>query len=274
MRTLTFELVPDPGSFTPLQLKPSFLLAGCFNGSARWSRAFGVPHQVAIRDLQTAFVVHVARIRYLERLTYEDAGSISVAVTRRALKNGAQVEVRASFDSRPGHPVAESSLCVVPLSLAGEGGELAGLPAPMPSSYLDHFEASERLAEPYPSPFPRVLHEAVETGELLGSFEHPFFLHRQHCEFVDQWFFVEASNFAAASRERMVFELGAKLPALRRGLGLPVREMDLLFSRPYYLFDQGKVRTRALRGPEGVVFVHELIKDDPADPHALVVERF
>jgi hypothetical protein len=144
----------------------------------------------------------------------------------------------------------------------------------MPREYLGQFEPSEVSHEAYPSPFPGVLREVEESGELLGSYEYPFFIHREQCEFVDQWFFLESTVFAAASRERMVFEQGAKKPALRRGLSLPLRELDLLYSRPFYLFDQGKVRTRAFRAPEGVVFIHELVKDGLNDPHALVVERF
>ncbi len=274
MRTLTFELAPDPGSFTPLQLKPAFILSGCFSGSHRWSRAYGIPHQTAIRDLHTALVVHVARVKYQERFTYEEADDVNVTVSRCAVRDGAQVEVKAGFESKQGRMVAEASLCAVPLALLDGSGELAGLPAPLPEAYLNQFQPSERRSEAYQSPFPHVLSEIVESGVLLGSFEHPFFVHRQHCEFVDQWFFVEACNFAAASRERMVFEQGAKVPALRRGLSLPMKEMDLLFSRPFYLFDQGKARTRAFRAPEGLVFVHELIKSDPQSPHALVVERF
>jgi len=274
LRALTFELVPDAGSFTPLQLKPTFILGGCFSGSHRWSRTYGVPHQAAIRELHTAFVVHVAKVKYLERYVYQDAETLTVTATRRAMRDGAEVEVHTTFESRPGHPVAESSLCVVPLAVSEGSPELAALPAPLPESYLSQLDPSEILHEAYPSPFPTVLREVVERGELLGSFEHSFFVHREHCEFVDQWYFVNATLFAASSRERMVFELGAKMPALRRGLSLPVREMDLLFSRPFYLFDQGKARTRAFRAPEGVVFVHELLRDDPQDPHALVVERF
>jgi hypothetical protein len=274
LRTLTFEVVPDPGSFTPLQLKPTFILSACFSGSHRWSRAYGVTHQAAIRELHTAFVIHVAKMKYLERYVYEDAEPIQVTSSRRVLRDGAQLEVRTTFESKPGHAIAEASLCVVPLALVEGSAELAAVPAPLPEAYLDQLDPSERLHEPYASPFPQVLRDVVESGKLLASFEHPFFLNRQHCEFVDQWFFVEAANFAAASRERMVFEQGAQVPALRRGLSLPVREMDLLFSRPFYLFDHGKARTRAFRAPEGVVFVHELIKDDPQDPHSLVVERF
>jgi len=274
LRTLSFELLPDVGSFTPLQLKPTFILSGAFSGSHRWSRAYGISHQAMIRELHTAFVVHVGKVKYLERYVYDDADKVGVTVNRRVLRDGAQVEVRATFESRPGHPVAESSLCVVPLSVVEGSAELAALPAPLPDTYLQEFEPSEIFHEPYPSPFPGVLREIVESGELLGSYEHPFFVHRQQCEFVDQWFFIESTVFAAASRERMVFEQGAKKPALRRGLSLPMRELDLLYSRPFYLFDQGRAKSRAFRSQEGVVFVHELVKEGSTDPHALVVERF
>ncbi|HEY8209567.1 MAG TPA: hypothetical protein VIG99_18900 [Myxococcaceae bacterium] len=274
MRTLSFELLPDAGSFTPLQLKPTFILNGCFSGWDRWARAHGLPHQVVIRDLHTAFVVHVGQVKYLERYVYEDAGALDVTMSRRIMRDGAQLEVRAVFEAQPGRPVAESSMCVVPLAVLEDSAELAALPAPLPNAYLSLSEPSEIVHEAYPSPFPGVLREIVERGEFLGSFEHPFFVHRQQCEFVDQWFFVEASVFAAASRERMVFEQGAKQPALRRGLSLPLRELDLLYSRPFYLFDQGRARTRAFRAPEGVVFVHELVKDGTPDPHSVVVERF
>ena len=274
MRTLTLELVPDVSAFNPHQLKPFYVLASCFNGSEVWARAHGVPHQMAIRNLQTAFVIQVARVQYLQRYTYEQAERLVVSVTRRSLKDGAQVEARTVFDAKPGGTVAEASLCVVPLTLVGDGGELAGLPAPMSTSYLQYFEASERTSESYASPFPSALQQIVESGELVSTYQHPFFVHREHCEFVDQWYFAEASNYAAASRERMVFEQGAKLPYLRRGLSLPMRELSLLFLRPFYFFDEGQVQTRAFRSHEGVCFVHELMKKDVPEPHALVIERF
>lgn len=274
MRTLSFELVPDPGSFTPLQLKPTVLLATCFNASERWSRAYGVPLQVAIRDLQIAFVVRVARLRYLASFVHANVDCLNVTATRCSLRDGAQLELRAFFEPRPKHRVAEVSLCLVPLSLSEGEGDMAGLPAPMPPAYLEQFLPSERFSQPYPSPFPGVVREIAESEDLLASHEQPLSIHRQHCGFVDQWYFVEAANFAATSRERMVLQHGARIPALRRGLSLPVREMDMLFLRPFYLFDQGKVRTRAFRGPGGLTFIHELIKDDPTEPHALVVERF
>jgi hypothetical protein len=56
----------------------------------------------------------------------------------------------------------------------------------------------------------------------------------------------------------------------------PVDRLDLLFTRPFYLFDEGAVISTAYGWKDGLAFVHELVGTDRGgdEPRALAIEQF
>jgi len=56
----------------------------------------------------------------------------------------------------------------------------------------------------------------------------------------------------------------------------PVGRLDLLFSHPFYLFDEGAVLSSAYEWEGRLAFVHELVASGGGgdEPRALAIEQF
>jgi hypothetical protein len=157
----------------------------------------------------------------------------------------------------------------VPLRLDG-GPALSGQPARLSPEVLSAFRAEEIEAQPHLSPLPGLRAAIAARGAVLARGRSPFVVHRHQCEVADQWFWPEAVSLAGGAREDLVLANRG----LRLAMQAPVRRLDLLFSRPFSLFDEGAVLTTAHEWEGGLAFVHELVAGDEPRPRALAVEQF
>src|SRR5437879_2233109 len=73
----------------------------------------------------------------------------------------------------------------------------------------------------------------------------PCVIHRHQFEVADQWFWPEAVSLAGSGREELVRTEAERVPALRLAMRRPASRLDLLLVRPFFLFDEGAVRTTA-----------------------------
>jgi hypothetical protein len=153
---------------------------------------------------------------------------------------------------------------------------LSGEPGRLTDELLARFRPDEIEAAPYASPTLRRKRDIMRHGMPLGRAEKLFILHRHRCEVADQWFWGEVTALAGAGREALVLEHGERVPDLRDGVRLPVRAIRAIFTRPFYLFDEGLVLSLAYRWNDRLVFVHELVARTGSrdKPHAIALEEF
>jgi hypothetical protein len=152
---------------------------------------------------------------------------------------------------------------------------MSAAPGKLPPALVARF-APEEIAEGTPARIlPARLAEVREKGRLVAEGEHPFVMNRHLCEVADQWCFMETPCLGSAAREAMVVAQGGKAPELRLGMSRPLAAFDVEFKKPYFLLDQGTVRTQAYALEGGVAFVHGFhTKRFDKDPHAVALEDF
>jgi hypothetical protein len=165
--------------------------------------------------------------------------------------------------------------CCVPLRLDG-GPALSGTPARLCPEVMSAFLADEIEARPHRSPLPRLRAAIAAGGATLARGRTPFVIHRHQCEVADQWFWPEAVSLAVSGREELVRAEADRVPRLRRAMQTPVGCLDLLFSRPFHLFDEGAVLSTAYEWGGRLAFVHELVGIGAGgdEPRALAIEQF
>ncbi len=129
---------------------------------------------------------------------------------------------------------------------------------------------SDRIGLPRPGCSP----PSDETALSWRGEGRRFVIHRHQCAVADQWYWPEAVSLASGGREELVRVESARIPGLRLALSTPLRRLDLLFNRPFFLFDEGVVLSSAHEWQGRLVFVHELIGVEGGEPRALAIEQF
>ena len=267
-----YEIPVDTGLFTPLGLQPTALCRLGFNAAGRWLGRNAISHRSLLAEHQTGLVVWSAQLAFDEPVGFFDADCLEMRVTARIRGAGTQVE----FDLEVGSPLdtrARLQACCVPLRLDGDAA-LSGIPARLSPEVMAAFLPDEVEGRPHRSPVPGLRAAVLGDGTALGQHRQPFVIHRHHCEVADQWFWPEAVSLAAGAREELVRAEAERVPVLLPGLRTPVRRLDLLFSRPFFLFDEGAVRSSAYQWEGRLVFIHELVGSHDEKPRALVTEQF
>ena len=165
--------------------------------------------------------------------------------------------------------------CCIPLRLDG-GPALSGTPARLCPEVMSAFLADEIEARPHRSPLPSLRAAIAAGGATLARARTPFVIHRHQCEVADQWFWPEAVSLAGSGREEVVRAEAELVPRLRLAMRTPVGRLDLLFRRPFYLFDEGAVLSVAYDWEGRLAFVHELVGTGGGgdEPRALAIEQF
>jgi hypothetical protein len=121
---------------------------------------------------------------------------------------------------------------------------------------------------------PALLDSLLAGHELVAEGQHAFTIAHHHCEVAEQWAFLEVPVLTGDSREALAIERSATSPALKRCLAQPLAAIDCELYRPYFVFEPGLVRTRALAFRSELTFVHELRSSDGGEKHGVVVERY
>ena len=159
-------------------------------------------------------------------------------------------------------------------TISGHHESLSGIPARLGPEVMAAFLPDEIGSQPHRSPVPGLHTAVVRGGTSLAQARMPFVIHRHQCEVADQWFWPEAVSLAAGGREELVQAEAGRVPLLLSALRMPVRRLDLLFNRPFFLFDNGAVCSSAYEWEGRLVFIHELVGSEEDQPRALVTEQF
>jgi len=262
----------DTGLFTPLGLQPTAVCRLGFNAAGRWLTRHVISHRRLVAEHRTGVVVWSAQLAFDEPVGFFDADCLEMRVTGRVRGAGTQfeceVEVGGPLDTR-----ARLQACCVPLRLEGDPA-LSGTPARLGPDVMAAFLPDEIEARPHRSPVPGLRSAVVRDGAALARGRMPFVIHRHQCEVSDQWFWPEAISLAAGGREELVQAEAERVPLLVSALRTPVRRLDLLFNRPFFLFDEGTVCSSAYEWEGRLLFIHELVGSEKDQPRALVTEQF
>ncbi len=271
-RWSSYEIPVDTGLFTPLGLQPAAVCRLGFNAAGRWLGWHAISHRRMVAEHRTGLVVWSAQLAFDEPVGFFDADCIELRVTGRVRGAGTQfeceIEVGGPLDTR-----ARLQACCVPLRLEGDPA-LTGIPSRLGPEVMAAFLPDEIEAKPHLSPVAGLRAAVVRDGTALAQGRMPFVIHRHQCEVADQWFWPEAVSLAAAGREELVRADAERVPLLLSALRTPVRRLDLLFNRPFFLFDEGAVRSSAYEWEGRLLFVHELVASGENQPRALVTEQF
>jgi hypothetical protein len=273
-RSLAYEVPVDTGLFTPLDLQPTAACRVAFNAAGRWLSLHAISHRRLVAEHQTGFVVWSVQLLSGDPVGYFDADSLDVRVTGHVRGGGTQFECDVEVRGPVGRPTRLWACCV-PLRLDG-GSALAGAPARLSPEVMSAFRADEIETRPHLSPLPALRAAIIASGAELARSRTPFVIHRHQCEVADQWFWPEAISLASSGREELVRAEAERVPRLRLAMQTPVGRLDLLMSRPFYLFDEGAVVSTAYEWKGRLAFVHEFVGTEGGgdEPQAVAIEQF
>ncbi|TDD87830.1 hypothetical protein [Actinomadura rubrisoli] len=266
----------DAGLFDPLQLQPAAVGRITFDAGTRWLRRHLISHRRLLTECGTGLVVWSVRIRYERALGFADTEELGVRTQVMALCGGGQVRCEVAIDDgRDTRPAVRASLVLIPLRIEGEPS-LAGNPAALDPRLLKLFRHDELLPVPHTSPVPRLRRELGRLGAPRARASTAFRIHRHMCEMADQWFWPTALTLAATGRAELIRGCARPPERVPDGLSRPVRTLDVLLERPFYLFDEGRVVSSVWSDADGPTFVHELRSGDSERglEHGWVVERW
>jgi hypothetical protein len=273
-RWCAYRVPVDTSLFTPLHLQPTAACRLAFNAAGLWLRHNVLSHRRLVREHRTGLVIWSVQLVYGDRITFFDADELEVRVAGRIRGRGTQFECRVEIRAPTGTPTRLSAW-LIPLRL-GEDGDLLGTPARLGPDVAARFRAEEVDDRPHTSPVPRLRASITREAGPLALGRTPFTVHRHQCEVADQWFWAEAVSLSGSGREELVRAEAERLPRLRQAMRAPPERLDVLFERPYYLFDRGEVVSTAYDWRGKLAFVHELFGagNEGEGPRALAIEQF
>jgi hypothetical protein len=273
-RSCAYEVAVDTGLFTPLDLQPAAVCRLAFNAAGRWLGRHAISHRRLVAEHRTGFVLWSVQLVSGDPVGFFDADGLHVEVTGRVRGGGTQFECDVEVRGAVGR-ATRLQACCIPLRLDA-GPALSGTPARLCPEVMSAFLADEIDARPHRSPLPGLRAAIAGEGAALARCRTPFVIHRHQCEVADQWFWPEAVSLAGCGREELVRAEAERVPRLRLAMQMPVRRLDLLFRRPFYLFDEGAVLSTAYEWEGRLAFVHELVSTASGgdEPRALAIEQF
>ncbi|WP_242487472.1 MULTISPECIES: hypothetical protein [unclassified Pseudomonas] len=249
----------DPTLFNPLQFQSRSLLSLCKSSMWSWfSERLDISFPGLIREHHQSLVAVEADVDYLRPFGMFDSDWFQVSVEQvRLRQDNTVLEIFHQFQA-DGGVFAKVRMLWRLLELDGDAA-LTGVPGQLRGSVLKHLLP----AEVDPGREPRYVDAQValieDEGERVAGAEYRFTLYRHLCEVADQWCFLEVPGLASEGRERLVDALVDDPLALRSGLGKPLQEVLVKLCCPFYLFDEGEVRTTTFIHHGNPVYIHRVI---------------
>lgn len=274
-RWCSYRVAADTSLFSPLHLQPTAVCRLAFSAAARWLQRNVVSHRLLVEQHRTGLVLWSVQLVYGDRISFFDADELEIAVTGRVRGRGSQFECEVALGPPTGARTRLNA-CLVPLRLDDDAA-LLGTPGRLSPDVLARFPAEDVEDAPHRSPVPRLRAEITGEAGPLARTRTSFVVHRHQCEVADQWFWAEAVSLGERGREELVRAEADRLPRLRQAMRVPLVRLDVLFHRPYFLFDEGAVISTAYEWRDRLAFVHEYVDagDEGAGrPRAVAIEQF
>jgi hypothetical protein len=263
-----------PTLFTPLQLHARELLRLAVGNWVGWMRDHTVSLQRMIEEHSASVVVAGASLRYKAPFLFPDGDSVEMETSSVLHKKGVLIEGVSAFTSG-GVEIAEANVYFRPVSI-GDEQSAAATSTRLAPELQALFVDKERSLTPTSRAAKKLLPEIESEGVLITQSQKPFKLYRYAMDFADQWAFMEASAFASASREELVVAQAGTHAELLAGIASPLRGYHIDLKKPFFLFDEGTVVTKAYRRSNDLYFIHHLSSGPQGAEqlHAVIIEEF
>ena len=270
-RLVTFDVVTDTSSFTPLQLQPRTVFALAWNGLARWLKQHLVSFPGLIGEHQAGMVVLTVSLAYEAPLSFAESDGLQASIGLKVLRSGTRLQCNLELAAGE-RRVATVRLVLCPVRIGDPislGAEVAGLD----EALLALFQPDE-VESASPTRTVPPLGAAVEAaGRLIATTQHQFIVHRHYCEVADQWWFGELPTITEAARESLALAQHEDEPVLRQALAQPLAHFDAEFTQPYFWFQQGVLELRAYEYQGRLAILYRLLSAGDQS-HGIVIERY
>jgi hypothetical protein len=272
-RTAKSSAPACPTYFTPLQIHSRELLQLGVTAWVGWMRDHTVSIQKMIEQYSASVVVAGANLQYVENCSFHDGDTIELDSTSVVHKKGVLIEGITHFTCGSKN-VAKMSVFLRPVIIGDENSSAAKSGHLLPK-IQDLFRPEEFSETPYNRYVKQLLPKIEQDGIFLAQGVYPFKLYRYAMDFADQWAFMESAAYVGASREELSVSQADKHPRLIEGVSKALKNYFLDLKRPYFLFDNGEVETKAYLWNNNLVFVHNLLSNARGERvlHAVVIEE-
>lgn len=273
LRTSQSSVAACPTLFTPLQIHTRELLQLGVGAWVGWMRDHTVSIQKMIESYGASVVVAGANLQYLEPCLFHDGDTVNLHSHSVVHKKGILVEGITQFTCGS-KTLARMSVFLRPVIIGDEHSSAAKSGSLLPELQA-LFTPEEFSQVPYARYVKQLQPDIEKGGQLIATGNYPFKLHRYAMDFADQWAFMETAAYVGGSRENLAIEQASTHPRLIDGVSVPVKNYYLDLKRPYFLFDEGYVETKAYLWQEKLFFVHNLLSQQRGDCqlHAVVIEE-
>lgn len=262
-----------PTYFTPLQIHSRELLQLGVTAWVGWMRDHTVSIQKMIEQFSASVVVAGANLQYFDNCSFHDGDTIELESTSVVHKKGILIEGITRF-SCGNKNVAEMNIFLRPVIIGDENSSAAKAGSLLPA--IQNLFSTEEFSEvPYNRYVKQFLPKIEQEGVFLTEGSFPFKLYRYAMDFADQWAFMETAAYVSASREELSVSQADKHPRLIDGVSKALKNYYLDLKRPYFLFDNGEVETKAYLWNDNLVFIHNLLSYVRGEKvvHAVVIEE-
>lgn len=261
--------------FTALQFHGRKLLSLALNGEWLWFEYhLNISFPTLIQEYRQSMVVTAFEIEYTASFEFFDANQFTVSVTKvRVRQKDTVLELHYEFSAN-NVTFSRVMICFRLLVLFGDEA-LTAQSGKIDEKLLQRFLPEEIDSSNMVRAVPKLLSKIEAEGQFITEHSHLFTLYRYQCEVADQWSFIELPTFASAGRERLIISLDDDPAELSRTMGKPIKSIVAKLSCPFFLFDEGRVRTRAYLLNKQPIFVHHVFNISRADSlAAIVIESF
>ncbi len=262
-----------PTLFTPLQIHSRDLLQLGVRAWVGWMRDHTISIQRMIERYSASVVVAGANLEYIDQCRFHDSDTIDMKSHSVVHKKGVLIEGITEFTF--GYKkLAKMSVFLRPVIIEDKHSSAAK------SSYLlpeiqRLFDPEEFCQYPYARHVKQLLPDIEREGTVIATGIYPFKMHRHAMDFADQWAFMETAAYVGSSRESIAMSEAGTHPRLIEGISKAIKNYYLDLKKPYFLFDEARVESKAFLWREKLFFVHHLTSEIRGDTqvHASVIEE-
>ncbi|CNI64018.1 Uncharacterised protein [Yersinia frederiksenii] len=261
--------------FTALQFHGRELLSLALNGEWLWFEYhLNISLPTLIQEYRQSMVVTAFEIEYTASFEFFDANQFTVSVTKvRVRQKDTVLEFNYEFSAN-NVIFSRVMICFRLLVLFGDEA-LTAQSGKIDEKLLQRFLPEEIDSSNMVRAAPKLLSKIESEGQFITEHNNLFTLYRHQCEVADQWSFIELPTLASAGRERLIISLDDDPAELSCTMGKPIKSIVAKLSCPFFLFDEGRVRTRAYLLNKQPIFVHHVFNVSRADTlAAVVIESF
>lgn len=257
--------------FTALQFHSRELLSLGVSSKWLWFEThLNLSFSEFIQKYQQSNVAVAFEIEYTQPFSFFDANYFDVGVAKVRLRQKDSI-FEFHYDFTANNIIFAKVVLYLRLLVLSGDEALTAQPGQLGKQLLQLFLPEEIDRSNIVREVPKQLNKIETEGKFITENNSHFTLFRHQCEVADQWSFIELPTLASTGREKLIISLDNDPANLSSTMGKPIKNIVAKLSCPFFLFDEGRVRTRAYLLNNQPVFVHHIYNVSRADTLASVV---